>query len=234
MLIKMVRDALSSSFTPVSSAAAGAGDMQAAMTLASILKNPTEEERTLLNALDALLVEADKVEKETGSLEVKKASDDLIQMVAKVLLAQALPDLLKEGDIAGAKGVFADLGQTKGQLMLEYQEATRPYYEEMTKMIAANLSILKFSNVVSKEITESDLKNLPRNEIDKIMDKIRKIQDKSFDKDYMLQQEAKYRERYIDPNRKHLEDNMKLTLNDFTKRLNTMIANKDTSKDSMK
>ena len=59
------------------------------------------------------------------------------------------------------------------------------------------------------------------------LEKIKKMKDKSFEEAYILQQEAKYRQAYLDPNKKKLEDDMKGMLNNFTSRLNGVLKTSD-------
>ena len=77
--------------------------------LAGIMKDPTDDQKMVIDAMQALIEEAKNIEEETQSDEITKASDGLTQMVATVLLAQALPDLLKSEDVSMIKGVFAEL-----------------------------------------------------------------------------------------------------------------------------
>ena len=66
---------------------------------------------------------------------------------------------------------------------------------------------------------EKDLKDAPRSEIDKIVEKLKQKEKRTFEEEYVLQQEAKARKAYLDPNKKKLEDSMKTMLHDFTKKL---------------
>ncbi|MCX5679896.1 MAG: hypothetical protein NTZ95_04490 [Candidatus Omnitrophica bacterium] len=95
-------------------------DMHMAMKLASILKNPTSDQKLILNAVESLLADIKNLEEKAGTNpELNKCENDLLQMVASVLLAQGVPDLLKEGDIEGVKGIFRDLGASKDKIMLD-------------------------------------------------------------------------------------------------------------------
>ena len=194
-------------------------NMQAALMLANILNNPTADQKAMLDTAMSLLNDVKSLEGDTGSPELKKASDDLLQMVAAVLVAQAIPDLLKEGDVANIKGIFSDLNSAKGNLMNDYQAATRPYYEEVAKDMAKNLSALQANNILSDSITHEELENLPPSEIDKMLEKIRKLEKKSFEEEYILQQETKYRKQYLEPNKKVFEERIKAMMKEFTKEL---------------
>ncbi|MDO8535732.1 MAG: hypothetical protein Q7S30_01795, partial [Candidatus Omnitrophota bacterium] len=219
MLVRLVRDALSESALSIPMGDVGPQEMQLAMLLTNALKNPTEDQKQVLDAVTTLLKEVNKQQQESDSSELKKAADDLLQMTAAVLIAQAIPDLLKEGDVANIKGVFSELNVTKNKIMLDYQKSTKPYYDEVIKELSKNMSILQVKNIISNNMTDEELAKLPRNEIDKIFEKLKQAKDKSFETEYLLQQESKYRKAYIDPNKKLLEEKMKAMMKEFTGRL---------------
>ncbi|MCX5667932.1 MAG: dockerin type I domain-containing protein [Candidatus Omnitrophica bacterium] len=198
-------------------------DMELTLKLSNILANPTEDQKQMLDAMTALLGELNNQENQAGSSELNGASDDLLQMVASILIAQAIPDLLKEGDISSIKNIFAELNDKKGRIVLEYNDSTKPYYDQIVKEMSKNMSILQLKDVLSGTMTKKELENMPRNELDKVLEKIRKSKDRSFEEEYMLQQEAKYRKAYIEPNKKVLEDKMKGMMKEFTGRLSKVL-----------
>ena len=200
-----------------------AQEMEIALKLASILKNPTEDQKLILDTIQALLTETEKAINESGSPELKKASDDLLQMVAAVLIAQAMPDLLKEGDVSGIKNIFLELNSSKVKIMLEYNEAVNPYYSEIKHVLSKNIALLQLNNIVSKGMISEELARLEPSEIDKILEKLRKASDKSFEAEYILQQEAKLRKAYIEPNKRVLEEKMKTMMKEFTQRLSGIL-----------
>ncbi|GAG29142.1 unnamed protein product, partial [marine sediment metagenome] len=91
LLAKLMAEALRESALSIPIGELSLGEMELAMMLANILANPTEDQKVVLDALASLLSEAEKLEEETGSTELKAATDDFVQMVATCLLAQALP-----------------------------------------------------------------------------------------------------------------------------------------------
>ena len=202
-------------------------DMQIALALANILKNPTEDQKAVLDAVEALLLDMKNINEKAGANpELAKAESDLLQMVASVLLAQGVPDLLKAGDIEGVRGIFKDLGQSKDSIMLDYNESIKPYYNSIVKDLTANFAILQLKGMLSRKITEEELKNLEPREIDRLIENIRKANDKSFELQYILQQDAKYRKSYLDPSNKALEEAMKTMLNSFTRRISEALEDK--------
>ena len=202
-------------------------EMQIAMALANILKNPTEDQKAILDAITSLLKDVANAEGENGkSDELTKAENDLLQMAAAVLLAQGIPDLLKEGDVENMKGMFKDLGASKDKVLLDYKDSIKPYYNNIAKEIAANIAVLETKGMIKKNLTEEQLKKLEPREIDRILENIRKNNDKSFELEYLLQQDSKYRKEYLDPSKKLMEDNMKLILGSFAKKLSEALEEK--------
>ena len=197
--------------------------MELAMKLSSIIANPTEDQKMILDSVMAILNETDKEGEGSVSPELKKAQDDLLQMVASVLIAQAIPDLLKEGDVLGIKNIFSELNASKNRIMSGYQESTKPYYDEMVKELEKNMSVLQLKNILSNSMSSKDLEKMPRNDIDKVLEKLRQAKDKSFEAEYILQEEAKYRKAYLDPNKKIMEERMKAMMRDFTSRLSKVL-----------
>jgi DNA-directed RNA polymerase sigma subunit (sigma70/sigma32) len=151
-------------------------------------------------------------------------------VAASILIAQAIPDLLKEGDIANIKAIFIELNTSKASIMLGYQKSTKPYYDEIKKLLSKNIALLQLNDIISKGILEKELATLEPSEVDKILNKMRKAEKKTFEEEYMLQQEAKYRNQYIDPNKKLLEENMKLMMKNFTGRLSKVLESTNVAK----
>jgi hypothetical protein len=198
--------------------------MDIALALANILKNPTEDQKLILDSIISLLSDTNKnKENDSQSPELKKAQDDLLQMVANVLIAQAIPDLLKEGDVAGIKNIFKDLDTEKSKLIVDYNESIKPYYSEIKKLLSRNLAMLQLNNIVSKTMLQEEISKMEPNEIDRIIGKIKKMQNTSFEANYIVQEEAKLHSKFIDPNKKAFEDRMKAMLEGFTQRLSKIL-----------
>ena len=225
LLEGLVQDALTSQALaiPVANLAQTEADtMELASTLADILSNPTEEQKAVLDVVASLLEEAGKMGgEEKGAVE--KASDGLIQAVATILVAQAIPDLLNADDISNIKGIFSELGTVKGKVLSDYQNAIKPYYDEMKKALVENMNALQLNNVISKNTLEKELENLPPIEIDRIISKMKNSKDKTPEAASILREESRLRGEYLDPNKKAMEDNMKVVLDNFTKRLYDVI-----------
>jgi hypothetical protein len=203
------------------------GEIEIALALANILKNPTEDQKLILDAVEGLLKDIKKIEENAGqNPELSKAESDLLQMVAACLLAQGVPDLLKADDMTNLKGIFKDLGQSKDRLLMDYKDSIKPYYTNIVKELEANLAVLQLKGIVSKKITEEELRRFEPKEIDKILDAIRRSNDKSFEMEYILQQEAKYRKNYLDTPNRILEEAMKTMMRDFTQKLNKALEEK--------
>ncbi len=206
-------------------------EMDVALKLANILRNPTDDQKAIIDAIKALLGQTEKVMEEGAnkakSEEMEKAQNDLLQAVANILLAQAVPDLLNKGDVSNIKAMFSELDTQRNKIMLEYAQSTKPYYENMIKDMAKNMAMLQSKNLLNPNMSKDELSKLPPSELDKILDKIRNMKDKSFEEKYLLQQEAKYRQDYLDPNNKKLESDMKGMLKNFTGRINDVLKSSE-------
>jgi hypothetical protein len=202
-------------------------DMEIVSRLASIMANPTEDQKVLLDVIKSLLADTGKIRETVGdkatNAALKKAEDNLLNMVANILLAQGVPDLLKKGDMSNIKAIFSELDNVKGKIMLEYVRSTKPYYENMLKDMAKNMAMLQSKNLLSPSMTREELDKLPPSELDKILEKIKNMKDKTFEEEYLLQQEAKYRKEYLDPNKKKLEEDMKDMMKNFTGRISDVL-----------
>jgi hypothetical protein len=195
--------------------------------LAAIINNPTEDQKLMLSSVEALLKDVKNIENQSNSPELKKASDDLVQAVAAILLAQAVPDLLKGSEATEIKGIFKDLDAVKDNIMFEYNESVKPYYDEMKKLISKNMAMLQLSSIVSKAMIDD---KLSPSEIDKILEKLRRASKRSFDEEYILQQEAKYHKQYVDPNKKLLEEKLRDMMRNFTQKLSGVLESAKTAK----
>lgn len=199
--------------------------LEAATILLKILKNPTEDQAKVLDAVQAMLDSVNESKDNAGNLEMNKASDELVKMVAAVLLTQALPDLLREGDVASIKGMFSDLSAQNSMIIFQYQQSVKPYYDEMVAELSKNMSVLQLKSIITGSMTREQLEKMPRNQIDKILDKLRNAKDRSFEEEYIVQQEAKFRKLYVDPNKKVLDARMKNMMESFTKKLSGALEN---------
>ena len=204
-----------------------------AVMLINILSDPTAEQKVMIDALVSLMNEVQKIEEETGSEELKQTSDDFTQMVATVLLAQALPDLLKAGEISSIKGIFGELDSEKSKILLEYHTKANGYYQNIVKELAANIVTLQLKEILAKSLTERELEKLPAQHIDEIIKRIRNQKDKTITEEQILKVEAKYREEYLAPAKRILEENMKTLLQGFTQRLFSVLNEAGIIKEKM-
>ena len=199
-------------------------EMEIASKLADILKNPTDDQKKLLDVVESMMNEVAKTE--NTSPELQKAENDMLEAVAKVLLAQAIPDLLKEGDISGVKTIFKDLGDKKNAIMFTYQETTKPYFEAIKDLLTKNMGVITDSGIISKDMLEKELAKASPNQLEKILEKLRAKPNKTKDEEAILQIEAKYKEQYLEPGKKLLEEQMKAMLKEFAGRINTALTEK--------
>ncbi len=223
--VNVVEKSLDQSALPVSLGDISSREPGSTTALMSSLANPTDDQKAVIDIAASLVKDMDEVigKDANANPELKKATDELLQAVANILLAQAIPDLLKEGDLANIKNIFSNLDTAKSKIMLEYNEATKPYYDEVKKIIEKNSEALYTSNVLQKNPLQKELEKLPPSQIDRIIEKLKAKEKRTFEEEYILQQEAKYREQYVEPNKKKLEESMKSMLQDFTKKLSTTL-----------
>jgi len=203
--------------------------IDAETALMRIAQNPTEENKKIMETTDELLVCLEVLEKTSTNPEaLKKAEDELIQAVTNIILAQAMPDLLAEGDMANIKILFSDLKRVKNKAVREYEDAVKKYYDKIIEdVLSKNMDALQHNGILYSNMGKEDLKRIKPSEIDKIIEKLKRIKNKTFAEEYILQQEAKYRMAYIDPHKKLLEENMKTILNDFTKKVSSTLHDWD-------
>lgn len=203
-------------------------DINTAATLVGIIKNPTGDQKYILDVIRSLLNQTEKITEDSAddlnSEELKNAENNLLQVVENLLLSQSMPGLLKEGDVASINAIFSYLDTHKKQLIYEYEKATKPYYDNVVKDLLKNMAILQLNNILTSDMSKNDLDRLPTSELDKILDKIRKQKNKAFQEEYILQQEIKYRKMYLDPNQEKLKNEMKQMLMEFTRRINNTLT----------
>lgn len=192
--------------------------------LLNIIQSPTNEQKKIIDAISALLDTIQEVSKLVSDpKELKEAADELVKAAAVAVVVQAIPDLIKEGDMAQVRDLFSRLDAANGDIIKTYRDATKSYYDELKKTIAENIDILQMKNILSKKVTEKELEELPRSEIEKIMEKIRREELKTMGEETILRKEADLRAKYIDPSNKLLEANVKSMLKTFTKEIKTVL-----------
>ena len=178
-------------------------EMKIASILADIMRNPTEEQKEILEAIAALIEDAEKAEKDK---KTEEATDELIKAAATILLAQAIPDLLKEGDMNNIMAIFEEMGSEKTQIINQYENSVKLYYTSILKELAANKSLLQLKDLLPNNITEEELAALSAQRIDEILLKIKAVKDKTHTEMDIVQAEAKYRQQFVAPAIKMLQD----------------------------
>lgn len=233
-LVSMMRDSITNKDMMASYAIFDEYNQTDALTaLSMMLSNPTGDQKAMIDTISAFLVAIQGIKE--GAMnpeEIEKAASEMIEAASAALLAQAIPDLLKEGDIKALKGIFEELNAMKGKILSRYQEATQSYYDEVIRDLANNMEALQLKNVISSQLNRKELEKLSRSEIDRIIEKLKREEKKSFEEAYILQEEAKFRKKYIDPNRKIMEESLKEMMNGFTKRIKETLSAAGGAKDA--
>lgn len=196
-------------------------EMQAASILKSALSNPTEDQKAVLDVAASIMKSLESIQ-DPGATN-KAITDEFAQIVASVLITQAMPDLLNKGDAASIKTLFSDLNTQKNNLLIEYQKSTKPYYDNVLKDLAKNMSTLQLKNVLKNDMSKDELGKLPPSELDKILEKIKDMKSRAFEEEYILQQEAKYRKEYLEPGKEKLQNDMKGMMKSFTGKINDVL-----------
>jgi hypothetical protein len=223
-LARMVTDSLNEAALSVPISDISRQEMSLAMALASILKDPTDDQKLVLDIVETLLNDMKELKTEKAqNPDLDKTENELMMVVTSYLLAQGIPDLLKEGDISNIRNIFKDFGQSRDKIMLDYRESIKPYYNRMIKELESNLAILQLKGILSKKLTQEELHKFEPKEIDRLTSAIRKANDRSFEMEYILQQEGKYRKEYIDPSNKVLAEAMKKLMKSFAWKLNNAL-----------
>ncbi|GEM_PF-1299784 len=217
-LAKLVAESLREFALAVPMAEITPQQMKIAMIIASMLRDPTPAQKIMIDALTSLFEEAKEGKGDgTSDSELSEASDEFTRMVTVALLAQALPGLLKEGDIENMKGIFSELDTEKSRLLREYRQHMKGYYTSMLKELAANMAALQIKGLLRKNITETELAKLPPSKIDEIIKNIRNVKDKTITEEQILKKEIVYRKRYLEPAKKTFEKNMTALIRGFTR-----------------
>ena len=229
IMAKTLDDPLSFSALSVPHGVVSIESMDREAKLSGIIKSPTEDQKAVLDVIKALLTDISKGNKEgvgneAANPQFKKAEADLLNAVENVLLAQAIPDLMGQGDMANIKAIFSDLNTTKNKILSEYEKSTNRYYENIAKDIAKNMAALQMGNVLTSQLTKEELAKLPPNELNKMLEKIKRQERKTFEEEYILQQEAKYRAVDPESGKKRFEEDMKSLMKDFTGKISNVLT----------
>jgi len=203
------------------------GEIQAINVLANIAENPDETELGILDVLKNIIEQ----ETMTENGQVKEAEENFMQMAVAILLAQALPDLLNDKDMAVIKSIFNSLNQERKYIVEEYESSFRAYYDNVKKVLAGNMPTLQLKSIISDNIEKSDLERLPSTEIDKILRRIKNINDKTEKEEYILRKESEYAKKYIEPGKMLFDQRMKSTLRNFSQRLYKVLEGANLAKE---
>jgi hypothetical protein len=203
-----------------------ASDMKIALILANIMLNPTDDQKKMLDSVESILSEAEDLAEEMKSDEMKQVEEEFTRTVSVLFLAQALPDLLRQGDATSIKEIFSDISTAKDIILLKYREAVTPYYVEMASEFARNIDALKLGNILSNEFTEQAILKLSPKDIDAIVKKLKEKENQGIatpEMKALLARDADLRAVYITPNQKLLEESMTSMLKQFTQKVYSIL-----------
>ncbi|NQT21961.1 MAG: hypothetical protein HQ579_00820, partial [Candidatus Omnitrophica bacterium] len=189
--------------------------MEIALILANILMNPTEEQKGILDAIRGIV----KDQNEDMDEETKEAQDKFLQVAVTILLAQAMPDLFKEGEIQSMKSIFSGLQNGQKLMVARYEESVINYYQRVKEELIRNMAALQLKSILENSLTENELSKLPRREVDRILNKLREKEYKTYKEEEILRNEAEYKGTYLDPAEEMLRKEVTMLLEETTQRL---------------
>jgi len=150
LLARLLAEALSDSSLTSLPGELTPQQVEIARMLSSMLNDPTAGQKVAIDAIGDLLEEINKLEEEGTDTKFVEASENFIKMAANALLVQALPGLLKEGEIKTVQGIFAELDEEKSKILRKYKEQTNAYYANLIKELADNMGALQVKGLLEK------------------------------------------------------------------------------------
>jgi hypothetical protein len=111
------------------------GEAEVALKLVSIVKNPTDEQKAILDAVESVIREADA----ESDKEVKRASEEFVKAVSLVLVAQAIPGLFEEGDFATLTKAMTLAATSQKELYDRYLKDTEGIYDQLAKLMGVSM-----------------------------------------------------------------------------------------------
>lgn len=199
-------------------------DMDNIDSLLAVFENPTLDQMTIMEVIAKLLIDISKINAggdETVTMDAETAQ--FLKEVAAVLLAQSNPDLLSLEAAGNLKKIFYDLDSAKNDLMAKYEAGVKPYYDELRVILVKNAENLQLNSILSGSLQKKELEDLPPADMDKIIENLKKKAKKSFEEEYVLQEEAKLRQQYVEPNKNMVRSEMKVLMQKATRELSKIL-----------
>jgi hypothetical protein len=197
--------------------------IQIALLIAKMIKTPTEEQKAMLDAAQALINDIEEMNKDVNDQKTVNEEAECLQVISAVFLAQALPDLLNENDMATIKGAFKEIDDMRNAIVSKYKDAVKPYYDAMKKEMMTNIEALQDKDMLAREMTKEAILKLSPKEMDQIIKRVKDNPDKTQGEKDMLSLETKLKAEYIEPNQKVLRIEMKAMMNRLTKKLYSIL-----------
>lgn len=199
----------------------------AMVRLLGIINNPNEDQRAIMDTINGLLNDILKVEEETGGeAGLKSDTDKLLQAVGAIIMAHDMPNLLNDEAINNLKGIFDEIKNEKYRILLGYEVATAPYYEEIKNMLIKNAADIDLDSILNQGMMKKELTRLSHKDISQIIEKLKKLGKRNFKEERILQQEMRLRKIYIDPNNDMVKMEMRHLLEKTTGRITSSLAAK--------
>ena len=188
LIAKLVEQSLRDSALSLPAGEISPYEMQTAEALAGIINNPTDVQLVIIEAIEGLIKEQKEDE------DLTPATDALTEMLVTLLVTQAFPELIKEGDVSGMKLMFAEIGTETKIALSRYQAAVSIYYTNMVEMLAKNMGTLKARGLLPKDITsKEDFARMPHQRIDEMLARIHNMKERTATIKSIITFEATYK-----------------------------------------
>ena len=184
----------------------------------------SKEEMEMANGLKAIINDLKKSDGSSDNSKAKELQDQLTKIADMMNSSQYnLNAPGRDTRYASGAYLFKELNNKKTMLVMKYDKATEPYYDGVRSILIKNIRVIQAISGSAKRVTEEDIKKMPRNEIDKLLEKLRKSSDKTFEMEYILQEEAKYQKKYLEPNLKKFTSDMIEAISGFTEKMSEVV-----------
>jgi hypothetical protein len=186
--------------------------------------SPSKDMVKVTEALKTIMSDLKKSDAAGDGPQVKELQDQFAKIADMMDSNQySLNVPGRDAGYASVAHLFKGLDNQRAVMMMKYVKATEPYYDKVRGILLKNIKIIKAMGGVAKQVTEEDIAKMPRSEIDKILEKMRQAADKTFEMDYILQQESEYKKEHIEPNIKQLKNEMAGAIGEFTEKVSQVV-----------
>lgn len=153
-------------------------DAKIASLLSDILKNPTNNEKEILDFAEKFLGQEDAVNEKNESDISDNAEDKIIAALTGIMIAGRI-----EGEqninFSRIKRLFGNFTKEKNSMLALYEQTVSVYYDMVSKEISQNLGGAELSEILLNKLSKEDDARLKRSEIDKYVKELRNKTEKT-------------------------------------------------------